>query len=192
MSAGLADWALSRFGTNAPDEVYAAIIDAFRQQYIANTLQIRKIRQAQEEAKRQELARKDAAKREIQRQEAKRVKALPERAYLIERLGIGAIPWIDLALRDGEGGYTLPERQYTPDELSPTEAVCQRVETREVIQLAIKLLDARGRAVVTLKYGLSDDKCRTYAEVAKELQISEPTVWRIHRRALENLKQWLA
>lgn len=76
------------------------------------------------------------------------------------------------------------------------DIVAQQAETRigsaEAIALMDRVLDARERHVLRLRYGIEDGICRAQRDVAALLGISRSYVSRIEKKALEKLKKHMA
>ena len=76
------------------------------------------------------------------------------------------------------------------------DIVAQQAETRigsaEAIALMDRVLDARERRVLRLRYGIEDGICRAQRDVAALLGISRSYVSRIEKKALEKLKKHMA
>lgn len=70
---------------------------------------------------------------------------------------------------------------------SPHDATA-RAMVRDLIQTMLSDLPERERAVIVLRYGLSDGRSRTLEEVAQELEITRERVRQIEQKILRKLK----
>lgn len=77
------------------------------------------------------------------------------------------------------------ENDVVPDEAERT------IEGRRALQLIARVLEARERTVIMLRYGLSDGIPHPQHEVAQVLGISRSYVSRIEKKALAKLRQAL-
>lgn len=75
------------------------------------------------------------------------------------------------------------EHDMVPDE------VAARIDSEMALKLIDRVLDARERRVIRLRYGLEDGVCHAQRDVGKALGISRSYVSRIEKAALEKLKK---
>ena len=76
------------------------------------------------------------------------------------------------------------------------DSILEDVETKLRIKKLYRILEnnlkERERIVITLRYGLGGEACKTQREVAKILRISRSYVSRIEKRAVEKLRECFA
>ncbi len=81
------------------------------------------------------------------------------------------------------------------DIISVDDNIIEQIDLKskkEMIEFAVeKLLDKRERAIITLRYGLANQKPITQREVAAKLGISRSYVSRIEKSALEKIHEYL-
>lgn len=79
------------------------------------------------------------------------------------------------------------------DVVSQDEDLAEQISNREQVQMVRKLVDTclaeQEQQVISLRYGLLDNKPQRQREVAKTLGISRSYVSRIEKRALEKLRR---
>jgi RNA polymerase primary sigma factor len=71
---------------------------------------------------------------------------------------------------------------------TPEEEVAERLASAEVRE-ALRSLSERERMVLVLRFGLTDGRERTLAEVSKQLGVTRERVRQIEGRALRKLRQ---
>lgn len=59
----------------------------------------------------------------------------------------------------------------------------------EILRKSLSILSDKERAVITLKYGLNDNKERTLSEVGKELKLSRERVRQLEKSAIQKLRR---
>ena len=87
--------------------------------------------------------------------------------------------------KDGDGVLGELIVDHTGD---PGDEVSQRM-LRETVHTALLGLDDRERRVLSLRYGLGDDRSRTLAEVGKLLGLTRERIRQIEKEALNKLRQ---
>ena len=75
------------------------------------------------------------------------------------------------------------DKDMVPDEVST------RIDAGIALKLVDRVLDAREREVIRLRYGLEDGIFHPQHEVAKRLGISRSYISRIEKKALEKLRR---
>ncbi|MBO4298831.1 MAG: RNA polymerase sporulation sigma factor SigK [Clostridia bacterium] len=92
---------------------------------------------------------------------------------------------------DKEGNEIMLSDILGTDENAVPDAVALRIESSRAIRALRETLDARERAVVLMRYGLSDGRPRSQHEIASMLGISRSYVSRIEKKALQKIKSKL-
>jgi RNA polymerase primary sigma factor len=109
---------------------------------------------------------------------------------VINLLGIIEQPVSLDAPVDDETRYTLADTLEDTATSAPAETASQHLLGEE-LQRVLSLLTPRERSVITLRYGIGDDRSRTLLEVGKKLGISRERVRQLEAVALKKIRSRL-
>jgi RNA polymerase primary sigma factor len=109
---------------------------------------------------------------------------------VINLLGIVEQPVSLDAPVDDQARYTLADTLEDTATSAPAETASQHLLGEE-LQRVLSLLTPRERSVITLRYGIGDDRSRTLLEVGKKLGISRERVRQLEAVALKKIRSRL-
>ena len=89
---------------------------------------------------------------------------------------------------DKEGNEINIMEIFVSDEADIFDKVTLNEDTKKLYSLLPKILTEREKYVISLRYGLYNQKVRTQQEIAEELGISRSYVSRIEKNALKKLR----
>ncbi len=95
---------------------------------------------------------------------------------------------ISLETPISEDGDLLQDLIASEDTVSPMEAI-QDNELLDLTENALSGLDARERKILSMRFGLDDEKTYTLEKVGQELNISRERVRQLEKRALGRLRE---
>lgn len=95
---------------------------------------------------------------------------------------------ISLETPISEDGDLLQDLIASEDTVSPMEAI-QDNELLDLTENALSGLDARERKILSMRFGLDDEKTYTLEKVGQELNISRERVRQLEKRALVRLRE---
>ncbi len=95
---------------------------------------------------------------------------------------------ISLETPISEDGDLLQDLIASEDSVSPMEAI-QDNELLHITENALAGLDARERKILSMRFGLDDEKTHTLEKVGQELNISRERVRQLEKRALIRLRE---
>ncbi len=121
---------------------------------------------------------------------AKRMQFSLDRIHQLQELATTAQA-TSLETPVGEGGET-EMIDLLEDELTPAQDEITRFLQRERIDVLLKRMTERERAVVILRYGLEDGVTRTLGETAKQFGITRERVRQIELAAMKKLRSFLS
>ena len=98
---------------------------------------------------------------------------------------------LDEPIDTDKDGNTLTLLDTIATEDRILEDIDLRMKTRKLYDILGKVLSAREREIIILRYGLAGQRPLVQREVAKKLHISRSYISRIEKRALQKLRQEL-